>query len=160
MHFAGRVRERGERKREERDKEMEGWIRREMEGKGRGERRRDKGKGRKREGNGREGVIIKAVGSGSTSTYMCIYGQDIFFRVHSASNTMIHAVHVQGCTCMLTIILLNSPLSNTTDIPEGSGVAGTLQNTERVHHFLALHVHVIHAPPYVWECGQCVFLLA
>ena len=38
-----------------------------------GERRRDKGKGRKREGNGREGVIIKAVGSGSTSTYMCIY---------------------------------------------------------------------------------------
>ena len=69
MHFAGRVRERGERKREER----EGWIRREMEGKRGGERRRDKGKGRKREGNGREGVIIKAVGSGSTSTYMCIY---------------------------------------------------------------------------------------
>ena len=61
-----------------------------------GERRRDKGKGRKREGNGREGVIIKAVGSGST--YMCIDGQDIFFRVHSASNIMIHTVHVQGCT--------------------------------------------------------------
>ena len=123
-----------------------------------GEQRRDKGKERKREGDGREGVIIKAVGSGSASTYMCIYGQDIFFRVYLASNTMIHAVHVQGCTCMLTIILLNSPLSSTTDIPEGSGVAGTLQNTERVHHSLALHVHVIHAPPYVWECGQCVLL--
>ena len=77
---------------------------------------------------------------------MRIYGLDIFFRVHSVSNIMIHAVHVQGCTCMLTIILLNSPLSSTTDIPEGSGVAGTLQNTERVPHSLEVHVNVIHAP--------------
>ena len=46
------------------DKERDGRKGEENEG----EIREREGKG-----NGREGVIIKAVGSGSTSTYMCIY---------------------------------------------------------------------------------------
>ena len=62
----------------------------ENEGKGKGgegEWREREGGGREGEKEGREGVIIiKAVGSGPTCMYMFVYWQEIFIRVHSASN--------------------------------------------------------------------------
>ena len=127
------------------------WV-----GKGDERRRGRRGdiRGRKGEGGkeGREeGVIIKAEGS----RCKCVYG----CRRSSSGCTKHYIIHVH-CTCLLTIILLNSSLSSTTDIPEGSGVAGTLQNTERerererVPHPLIVPVQ-LHAP---WKCGQCGLL--
>ena len=69
----------------------------------------------------KKGVIIKA-GAVDLCKGMYSCGRS------SSGCTRHYIIH---CTCMLTIILLNSSLSSTTDIPEGSGVAGTLQKRER-----------------------------